>query len=108
MYTILKGPYGNYIDINDTSKKIKKKSLKVPLKDIEDDKIKDLTLDKVKELIKIGMETKSNRFKKKTDKTDKVVDADKADKTDKTDKANKTDKEDKPKEQSRVKKPKNR
>jgi DNA topoisomerase-1 len=88
MYTILKGPYGNYIDINDTSKKIKKKSLKVPLKDIEDDKIKDLTLDKVKELIKIGMETKSNRFKKKTDKTDKAGDVDK------------------PKEQSRVKKPK--
>ena len=91
MYTILKGPYGNYIDINDTSKKIKKKSLKVPLKDIEDDKIKDLTLEKVKELIKIGMETKSNRFKKKTDKTDKAGDVDKVDKT---------------KEQSRVKKPK--
>ena len=95
MYTILKGPYGNYIDINDTSKKIKKKSLKVPLKDIEDDKIKDLTLDKVKELIKIGMETKSNRFKKKTDKTDKAVDADKADKPKEQSRVKKTDKTDK-------------
>jgi DNA topoisomerase-1 len=90
MYSILKGPYGNYIDVNDTSKKIKKKSLKVPLKDIEDDKIKELTLEKVHELIKIGLENKANRFKKKSkeEKTDKVE----------------TEKETKPKTQSRAKK----
>jgi DNA topoisomerase-1 len=91
MYSILKGPYGNYIDINDTSKKIKKKSLKVPLKDIDDDKIKTLTLEKVQELIKIGMENKANRFKKKS-------------KEEKTDKKSESEKEEKPKEQSRAKK----
>jgi len=74
IYLVLKGPFGNYIDIKDTSKKIKKKTLKIPLKDIEEDKIKELTLEKIKELIKIGLENKVNRFKKK-DKKDGIVDA---------------------------------
>ena len=80
MYSILKGPYGNYIDVNDTSKKIKKKSLKVPLKDVEDDKIKSLTLEKVQELIKIGLENKANRFKKKSKDTGDKKEENKEDK----------------------------
>ena len=71
IYSILLGPYGKYIDVNDTGKKIKKKNLRVPVKDLEDKDIKNLTLEKVQELIKIGLENKANRFKKK-DKTEKV------------------------------------
>jgi len=65
IYSILLGPYGKYIDVNDTGKKIKKKNLRVPVKDLEDKDIKNLTLEKVQELIKIGLENKANRFKKK-------------------------------------------
>jgi DNA topoisomerase-1 len=94
IYSILLGPYGNYIDVNDTGKKIKKKNLRVPVKDIEDKDIKNLTLEKVHELIKIGLENKANRFKKK-DKTDKTDKTDKIDKTGKPGKPDKTDKTDK-------------
>jgi DNA topoisomerase-1 len=71
-YTILNGPYGYYIDINDTSSKIKKKSVKIPIKELNEEQIKKLSFDKVQELIKIGFENKANRYKKK-DKTKKIT-----------------------------------
>ena len=72
VYSILLGPYGKYIDVNDTGKKIKKKNLRVPVKDIEDKEIKKLTLEKLQELIKVGLENKKNRFKKKEKKEEDV------------------------------------
>ncbi len=65
-YTILNGPYGKYINVKDEKSKIKKKPVNVKLpEDIEEDKIKDLTIDKVKELVKEGMENKYKKYKKK-------------------------------------------
>lgn len=68
VYSVLNGPYGYYIDVKDTSKKIKTKPLRVPLKNIEEKDIKNLTMDKIQEYIKQGLENKSNRFKKKDNK----------------------------------------
>ena len=71
IYSVLNGPYGYYIDVKDTSKKIKTKPLRVPLKNMEEKEIKQLTMEKIQELIKQGLENKSNRFKKKDKKDDK-------------------------------------
>lgn len=73
IYTILSGPYGFYININNSAKKTKNKPIRIPLKNIDEKDIKDLTFDKVKELIKTGLENKSNRYKKKN-KTTKTND----------------------------------
>jgi DNA topoisomerase-1 len=58
-YVILNGPYGKYINIKDLSKKTNKP---FNVKLAEDVKIEELTLEKVKELVKDG---KINKFKKK-------------------------------------------
>ncbi len=97
IYSILTGPYGNYIDVKDTSKKIKSKPLRVPLKDIDEKEIKKLTLEKVQEIIKKGMENKANRFKKK----DKIADDNTKDKT--QSRTKKIDNEKKEKKQSKKK-----
>lgn len=58
-YTVMDGQYGKYISMKDTTKKSNKPlNTKLP-NDID---IKDLTLDKVKEIIEEG---KKNRFKKR-------------------------------------------
>ncbi len=67
-YSILDGQYGKYINVVDTSKKVKSKPLRVTVKSLSDEEIKKLTFDKVQELIKLGLESKANRYKKK-DKT---------------------------------------
>ena len=59
IYLILEGPYGKYINIKDSSKKLAK-PLNVKLNDEVD--IKELTLEKVKELVESG---KINKFKKR-------------------------------------------
>ena len=67
---ILVGPYGNYIEIKEPGKKIKKKPLRVSMpKDFDNTKIPNLTIDDVQELIKKGLESKANRFKKKDKNT---------------------------------------
>jgi len=97
VYSVLNGPYGYYIDVKDTSKKIKTKPLRVPLKNIEEKEIKNLTMDKIQEYIKQGLENKSNRFKKK-EKKDEPTEV-------KESKDNKETKEDKSEvKQSRTKK----
>ncbi len=58
-YVVLEGPYGKYISIKDGAKKLAKPmNVKLP----EDTDIKDLTLDKVKEIVEKG---KVNKFKSK-------------------------------------------
>ncbi len=58
-YVVLEGPYGKYISIKDGAKKLAKPmNVKLP----EDTDIKDLTLDKIKEIVEKG---KVNKFKAK-------------------------------------------
>jgi DNA topoisomerase-1 len=72
-YSILDGQYGKYINVVDTAKKIKTKPLRVTVKSLTDEEIKKLTFDKVQELIKLGFESKANRYKKKEKLADKKV-----------------------------------
>jgi DNA topoisomerase-1 len=61
-YVILEGPYGKYINIKDGSKKINKPlNIKLPT----ETEIKDLTLEKVKEIVEEGQINKFKRGKKK-------------------------------------------
>lgn len=64
-YTILKGPYGNYVKINAKSKlKTANKSVSLP-KDLTIDDLKKLDLDKLKEIINLAYQNKKRRpFKK--------------------------------------------
>jgi len=65
-YTIMDGKYGRFITVKDTaSKMIKKKPLFIKLP--EDVKIEELTLDKVKEIVAKGKETKYKSKVKKTE-----------------------------------------
>jgi DNA topoisomerase-1 len=73
-YSILDGQYGKYINVVDTAKKIKTKPLRVTVKSLTDEEIKKLTFDKVQELIKLGFESKANRYKKKDKSVKEVAD----------------------------------
>ena len=60
-YKVLEGPYGKFINIKDMSKKLAKPlNIKFP----EGIEIKDLTLDKIKNLVEEGKKTKFRRGKK--------------------------------------------
>jgi DNA topoisomerase-1 len=68
-YTILEGPYGKYISIKDSLKPMKKSQNVKLVEDVKD--FDSLTIDKVKELVNLGYESKFK--KKKTKATDKTT-----------------------------------
>jgi DNA topoisomerase-1 len=73
-YSILDGQYGKYLNVVDTAKKGKNKPLRVTVKNLTEDEIKKLTFEKVQELIKLGLENKANRYKKKEKTMEKPSD----------------------------------
>ena len=69
-YTILEGPYGKYISIKDSMKPMKKSQNVKLVEEIKN--YEELTIDKVKELVNLGYESKYKNKKTKTgDKTTK-------------------------------------
>ncbi len=78
-YSILNGPYGHYIKVQNMElKKSKPLSVSLPKNEkgeleMKESDIAKFTLEQVKEYINIGMEKKKNRFKKKDKKTGEVA-----------------------------------
>lgn len=63
-YTILEGPYGKFIRVKENKKISKPLNVKLP-EEIKEEEIKEMTLERINEIISQGMEAKKNRFKKK-------------------------------------------